>query len=202
MFFESWQGLLRTLVVGVLAYAALVLLLRISGKRTLSKMNSFDIVVTVSLGSTLATTLLSKDVALAEGLLAMALLIALQFAIAWLTVHSRQAAAFIKAEPRLLVHNSEFLHDAMRQERVTEDEILAAIRESGYSSMNEVCTVVLETNATLTVQSAPRADPSALASTSTFRERESPTFHTETGWAAWPRPSGEPPVARGSGPQH
>ncbi len=43
MFFDSWAGLLRVLVVGPLAYAALVLLLRVTGKRTLSKMNAFDL---------------------------------------------------------------------------------------------------------------------------------------------------------------
>ena len=70
MIFDTWFGLLRVLVVGTAAYAALVLLLRASGKRTLAKLNAFDLVVTVALGSTLATVLLSKDVALAEGLLA------------------------------------------------------------------------------------------------------------------------------------
>jgi uncharacterized membrane protein YcaP (DUF421 family) len=70
MFFDSWTGMLRVVVVGTLAYAALVLLLRATGKRTLSKMNAFDLVVTVALGSTLATVLLSKDIALAEGVVA------------------------------------------------------------------------------------------------------------------------------------
>lgn len=64
--------------MGVLAYVALVVLLRVSGKRTLSKMNAFDLVVTVALGSTLATVLMAKDVALAEGVFAFALLIGLQ----------------------------------------------------------------------------------------------------------------------------
>ena len=82
MFFDSWAELGRVTVVSVCAYAALVLLLRVSGKRTLSKMNAFDLVVTVALGSTFATVLLSKDVALAEGVLAFALLISLQFAVA------------------------------------------------------------------------------------------------------------------------
>ena len=49
MFFSSWQGLLRVLVVGALAYLLLVVLLRVSGKRTLAKMNAFDLVVTVAL---------------------------------------------------------------------------------------------------------------------------------------------------------
>ncbi|MBY8851878.1 hypothetical protein K7G98_27780 [Saccharothrix sp. MB29] len=72
MFFDSWDGLLRVVVVGVCAYAALVVLLRLSGKRTLAKMNAFDLVATVALGSTLATVLLTSDVALAEGALAEA----------------------------------------------------------------------------------------------------------------------------------
>ena len=79
MFFQGWTGL--WLVVGTLAYIALVLLLRISGKRTLAKFNAFDFVVTVALGSTLATILLNNSIALAEGILALALLIGLQYVI-------------------------------------------------------------------------------------------------------------------------
>jgi len=78
MFFSGLDGVWRTLVVGTCAYAALVLILRISGKRTLSKMNAFDLVVTVALGSTLATILLSSDVAPAEGVTAFVLLAGLQ----------------------------------------------------------------------------------------------------------------------------
>ena len=84
MFFQSWSSLAATAITGVSAYIALIVTLRLSGKRTLAKMNAFDFVVTVALGSTLATVLLSKDVPLAEGVLAFALLIALQFAVAWL----------------------------------------------------------------------------------------------------------------------
>ena len=53
VFFQGWGGIARTLVVGVIAYAGLVLILRLSGKRTLSKLNAFDFVVTVAFGSTL-----------------------------------------------------------------------------------------------------------------------------------------------------
>ena len=79
VFFDSWGGLVRVALVGVLAYSALVLLLRVSGKRTLSKMNAFDLIVTVALGSTLASIITSKDVALAEGMVAFVVLIGLQF---------------------------------------------------------------------------------------------------------------------------
>ena len=151
MLFDNWLGLLRVVLVGILAYVALVLMLRISGKRTLSKMNVFDLIVTVALGSTLATILLSKDVALAEGLLALALLILLQYLVAWSSVRSARFSKLVKATPRLLFSGGEYLPVAMRAERVTEAEVLAAIRASGTTKLSEVGAVVLETDGSFTV---------------------------------------------------
>lgn len=151
MFFDNWQGLFRTVVVGILAYFSLVLILRISGKRTLSKMNAFDFVVTVALGSTLATILLSKDTALAEGLVALALLVALQFIITWLSVRSSTVSYLVKSEPRLLFHNGEFLRNAMRAERVNEYEVLQAMRSQGVSELDKVSSVILETDGSLSI---------------------------------------------------
>jgi uncharacterized membrane protein YcaP (DUF421 family) len=151
MFFDSWSGLGRVIVVGGLAYIALVLLLRIGGKRTLSKMNAFDLVVTVALGSTLATVLLSKDVALVEGILAFSLLISLQFALTWLSVRSKRVRDVVKAEPSLLVHQGQFLCRALKAERVIEEEIYAAMRAQGIGSLEDVAAVVLETDGTFTV---------------------------------------------------
>ena len=151
MLFNSWAGLGRVVLVGTLAYAALVLLLRISGKRTLTKLNAFDLVITVALGSTLATVLLSKSVALAEGVLALALLISLQYAIAWLSARSPRFQAFIKAEPTLLVHRGRFLERAMRAQRITREEILAAVRASGTAEIAGIAAVVLETDGSISV---------------------------------------------------
>lgn len=163
MFFQSWTGLLRIVIVGAAAYAALILLLRISGKRTLAKMNAFDLVVTVALGSAFATTLLSKDVALAEGVLAFAVLIALQYAISWLAVRSRYVRGLVKSEPRLLFHDGQFLEQAMRRERVTEAEIRAAVRAQRIAAMEQVGAVVLETDGSFAVvQTSPESPASAL----------------------------------------
>jgi len=80
-FYDGWDGLARIVMVGTLGYAALVGCLRWSGKRTLAKMNAFDLIVTVSLGSILASLLLNKEVPLAEGILAFSLLIGWQFVV-------------------------------------------------------------------------------------------------------------------------
>ncbi|HEV7251743.1 MAG TPA: YetF domain-containing protein [Mesorhizobium sp.] len=151
MFFDSWSDLGRVLVVGTLAYVSLVLILRISGKRTLSKLNAFDLVVTVALGSTLSTVLLSKDVSLAEGVLALSLLIFLQFVITWTSVRSEGFQNAVKSEPTLLLHNGQFLEGAMRKQRITRDEVLAALRASGTQSPENTAAVVLETDGSLSV---------------------------------------------------
>ena len=69
---DGWTGLGRVLVIGPAAYLAMVLLLRASGKRTLTKLNLFDFVVTVALGSTLASVILTKSVGLMQGIAAFA----------------------------------------------------------------------------------------------------------------------------------
>lgn len=151
MLFDSWAGLGRVLLVGPLAYVALVAILRISGKRTLTKLNAFDLVVTVALGSTLATILLSKSVALAEGVLAMALLVFLQFTITWLSVRSRGFQGLVKSEPTLIMHQGEFLDGAMQAQRITRDEIMAALRSEGVMDACQATAVVLETDGTIAV---------------------------------------------------
>lgn len=164
MFFESWSGLMRVLVAAVLGYAALVAMLRVSGKRTLAKMNAFDLVVTVALGSTLATLVLSKDVPIAEGASAFAVLICLQWIVAWAARRWRMVEQLVKSEPRLLYYRGTMLEDALRAERVTPDEVMAAIRGSANSDPS-ACSVVLETDGSFSVVATMAGqDPPQLSS--------------------------------------
>lgn len=155
MLFSSWENLGRVLVTGILAYIGLVTLIRATGKRMLSKLSAFDLVVTVALGSTLASTLLPPTTTLADGLLAFALLISAKYAIAWLQVRSSGFRRLVKSEPTLLFHCGEYLDDAMKRERVARDEILAAARAHGVASVDDIYAVVLETDGTLSVLKTP-----------------------------------------------
>ena len=178
-FFDDWTGILRVLLVGVCAYAALVLLLRVSGKRTLSKMNAFDLIVTVALGSTLSSILISKDVALAEGVTAFVVLIALQFAVAFAASRSKRATRSIKSEPAVLFHRGAFRGDVLRRERVAEEEVIAAVRAQGVASMESVEAVILETDGSFTAlrRAGGEAEPTALRGTD-----------------CGPRPTADPPA--------
>lgn len=162
MFFDNWSGQGRATLIGVLAYVGLIVLLRLSGKRTLSKMNAFDLVVTVAFGSTLATALLSKDVPLAEGLTGLAILIFLQLIVTWLSVRSGIVRRLVRSEPTLLYFRGAFLHQALRAERVLESEAYQAVRSNGRGGLESVKAVVLESDGSLSVVSSATEANAAL----------------------------------------
>lgn len=143
--------LARTVIVGVSAYLGLVVLLRVSGKRTLSQMNAFDFVVTVAIGSTLATILTSVDTSLAQGLLALATLIAMQFVITWSSQRFGLVARLAKSEPTVLAYRGQIIEEAMRRERVLPEEIRSALRDHGLTRVEEADLVVLETDGRVAV---------------------------------------------------
>ncbi len=151
MLFENFLGLARIIVAAILAYGWLVLVVRVAGKRSLAKLNAFDLVVTVALGSTLATVILSKDVPLLEGLLAFVILAALQWIVSRLSVSSIWFKKLIRSDPRLLFEQGRYCDAAMAAERVTRSEVDAAIRSAGFGRLDEVGAVVLETDGSMSV---------------------------------------------------
>ena len=154
MLWNSWDSLGRVLLVGVLAYPLLVVMLRVSGKRTLSKMNAFDFVVTVALGSTLAAILTDASLSLATGLMAIALLVGLQFLVAWTCVRSPWFERVVKSAPTALVRDGQYCEVAMREQRVSEAEIAAALRKHGLAEVAQASLVMLESDGSLSVIAA------------------------------------------------
>ncbi len=164
MWFDTWSDVLRVVLVGPAAYLAVVLVLRASGKRTLSKLNAFDLVVTVALGSTLATIFLSTDVSWSEGAVALAVLALLQLIVALITSRVPAVRAAMTAGPTLLLRDGEFLGPALHSARLTQAEVRQAIRGSGIGDVAGVAAVVLESDGSLSVVSMDQVgNGSALA---------------------------------------
>ena len=157
-FFDSWSTLLKTVAVGLTCYISLILMLRVSGKRTLSKMNMFDWVVTVGLGSVMASTLVSDGVSYAQGVTAFATLIGAQYVVTFLSVRSDAFAKLVKADPTILYYKGRYLEDAMRRERVPKSEVLSAIRQSGQGAPAEIAAVLLESSGELIVMNEVEDD--------------------------------------------
>ncbi|OGX79488.1 hypothetical protein A6395_06335 [Exiguobacterium sp. SH31] len=146
----------QIILTGIGAYFSIIFILRVSGKRTLSKMNAFDFIVTVALGSILATTLTSRQTPLLNGLVAFATLVALQYVMAKLAKRSKRVNELIKSTPTMLYYRGSYLEAEMRKERVLEIEVLQAIRSSG-TAHDKVEAVVLETDGTFSVLTSTEA---------------------------------------------
>lgn len=151
LFFNSWSDIGRVLVLGVLGYISLVLLLRVSGNRTLSKLNAFDFVVTIALGSAFGSFVLNKSISLAEGVTAFTVLIGMQYVVTWLTVRSKSIKRIVKSDPSLVYYNGEYLEASMKSSRITKDEIEQSVRNQGCASLENLEAVILETDGSLSV---------------------------------------------------
>ncbi len=150
-FFESWYNVGRTVTLSVIGFLAMITLLRVSGKRTLSKLNVFDFVFVVAVGSVFAASIMEKDVTLIEGIAALSTLVGIQIGLAELAARSALAERIINGEPTLLLSKGRFIPRALKRERITEEEVRAAIRAKGVTRVEDVDAVVLENDGTLTV---------------------------------------------------
>ncbi|MBS4539039.1 DUF421 domain-containing protein [Clostridium sp. D2Q-11] len=151
MFFDTWSSIYEIILMTVIFYFSLIIMLRISGKRTLADLNAFDMVVTISIGSIVATTILSKDTVYFEGITAIVTLFIMQYIIAKLSVKSNKFTKIVKANPTLVYYQGEFLENNIKKVRVTEDDIMQQMRiEQGITS-KDVKAVILEPNGKLSI---------------------------------------------------
>jgi uncharacterized membrane protein YcaP (DUF421 family) len=150
IFFKDWKSIGHVILATIIAFITLFFFLRISGKRTLAKLNAFDFVVTVALGSTLSYMMLAI-VPLLEGAIVLLLIILLQYFFAWTARSSKKMERLINAVPSLIYYDGEFIEKTMAKEFITKGEILSTIRNSGIDQIQEVKAVVMELNGQITV---------------------------------------------------
>lgn len=150
IFFDDWKSLQDIALCSLCAFLTVFTLVRLSGKRTLAKLNAFDFIVTVTLGSTLSSMILAK-VTIVEGTIALAIIILMQYIMAWLSKSSKILEKVINCNPTLLYYNGVFLEDAMKKEGITKEEIHAEIRLYRMERLDEVMAVVLELNGEISV---------------------------------------------------
>ena len=131
-------------------YIALVLLTRLSGKRSFSKMSSFDFAITVAIGSILASTILSKSIALQDGIIGLLILYIIQISVAygrrWETIRK-----LTDNKPTLLMKNGEILEDNLKKCKVTISDLKAKLREANVIQISEVKAVVFESTGDISV---------------------------------------------------
>lgn len=143
--------ILRILSTAPIIYVLLILYIRVLGKRSTSEFNNFDWIVTVATGSIVASTVIVKDISIAEGGLSILILMLLQFIVTKLMYGNEKIREIIKSTPQLLLFEGEFIEENMKKERTLKPEVYAAIRQRGLKSVKQIYAIVLETNSKISV---------------------------------------------------
>ncbi|WP_111748308.1 DUF421 domain-containing protein [Salinisphaera orenii] len=143
-------------------YLTVIVFARLSGVRSFAQMSTFDIAVTIAVGSLLATVVTSKDPALLQGMLALMLLYGLQLGVSWLRNRFRGFTKATDNPPILLMEaGGEIKWENMRVARVTENDLRTHLRKANVTARREVQAVVMEGTGTINVLHATEGQANA-----------------------------------------
>jgi len=151
IFETSVEDIFRVLTSAVIVYFLIIVYIRLLGKRSTSELNNFDWIVTVSVGSIVASTVILEDISVTEGGIGIFILMMLQFIVTKLMYNLSAFREVVKSTPQLLLFEGEFIDENMKKERILKPEVYAALRQSGLKSVKQVYAVVLETNSKISV---------------------------------------------------
>jgi uncharacterized membrane protein YcaP (DUF421 family) len=154
MIFETtWLDIAaRGVLLSIAAICWIVVLIRVNGLRSLSKMTNFDFVMTVALGSLVAGATQASDwQGFAQAMVGMAGLFLVQFVAARIRKSSDLAEDVMQNDPVFLMRDGEFFDDALRETRVAKSDLVAKLREANVLDLGQVRAVVLETTGDISV---------------------------------------------------
>ena len=150
LFKTSWDTIFTITLSALGIYLAVILLTRICGKRSFSKMSSFDFAMTVAIGSILASTILSNSVSLVEGVVGLGMVYILQLSVATLR-RSSNVEKLIDNSPLLLMDGTKILHENLKKARVTESDLRSKLREANVLELSQIRAVVFEATGDIAV---------------------------------------------------
>lgn len=149
-FNTSWESVITIAVNAVGIYLAIIIFTRLTGKRSFSKMSSFDFAMTVAIGSIIASTVLSSSVTLAAGIMGLAMIYGLQLSVAFLRNY-RGVSDLVDNTPLMLMEGSRILKDNLKKAKVTEGDLRSKLREANVLNLSQVKAVVFESTGDISV---------------------------------------------------
>ena len=142
------EKLLRPVVV----YLALVVLLRVFGKRELAQLNPFDLVVLLSLSNAVQNAIIGDDNSITGGVIGACSLLAINWLVVQAAFRSRKLDFLLEGKATVLIRNGQVDWKAVRRESLTREELLAVIHRQGFEGFHHVRKCELEPNGTFYVE--------------------------------------------------
>ena len=136
--------------------AFLLVILRLTGKRQVGQLAPFDLVLLLVLSNALQNSMNGGDNTVTGGVISAVTLISLNYLLGYITFRSKKLGRFIEGRPQVIIHNGRVYRDIMERERLTQDELDAAVRQAGCASIDEVHFAILENNGQISVRARPQ----------------------------------------------
>ncbi|MBC7712301.1 MAG: DUF421 domain-containing protein [Rhizobacter sp.] len=144
-------SLLSLFIRAVVVYLAVLLLLRISGKRQMGQMNATEFVAVLLISNAVQNSMNGGDNSLVGGLFLAVVLIALSSLIAYLTYKSKFCSAIFEGTPTLLIHRGQIIRANVKKELLSEGELKTLLRKQGFHDFNEIEIAIWEADGTLSI---------------------------------------------------
>ncbi len=142
-----WEFVLRAVVV----YGFLLVGLRMTGKRQVGQLAPFDFVLLMVLSNAVQNSMNAGDNTVTSGVVLVVALLVLNGFMSWLTFRSKTAELVLEGKPQILVHNGHVDQAVMARERITQHELLSAVRQMGLVGLDDVRVAILENTGRINV---------------------------------------------------
>jgi len=142
-----WEFVLRALLV----YGFLLLVLRLTGKRQVGQLSTFDLVLLLVLSNAVQNSMNGGDNTVAGGFVLVLTLLALNALVTWISFRNKRVALLVEGRPCILVHDGAVLEESLAREQISRHELMAAIRQVGLTELEEVRVAILEANGRINV---------------------------------------------------
>jgi uncharacterized membrane protein YcaP (DUF421 family) len=167
------SDLLMVLVSAIVTYVAILLLTRMNGLQSFSKMSSFDFAITIAMGSVIASTIVMEDPPLTQGIVALGGLFGLQFIISSIRRRIPRSTSLLDNQPLLIMAGTNVISRNMDRARMSRDDLFAKLRMSGITHVDQVFAVVFETTGDVSViRRSDRVDPAIFSGVRDFEQLE------------------------------
>lgn len=147
----------ETILRTALAWLGLVILIRLSGRRTLGEMSPVDFIVLLIMGDMIQQSLLGEDFSMTSAFVVVVTLLLLTVSYAWAKSRWPRLTRAVEGVPTVLVRNGVPDEAQMRAARVGMDEVMEAARKNGLIDLGEVRFAVLETGGEISIIPAAKA---------------------------------------------
>ena len=131
---------------GIVVFFFLFILVRVMGRRELSSLEPFDLILLIILGDAVQQGLTQDDYSLTGSLLAVGTIAILQVGTSFLNFHVPRLRPILDGEPIVIVQDGKELERNMRRERLTSDDLAEAARKEGIATLDDVAWAVMETS--------------------------------------------------------